>query len=103
MSLFRRFPARSHIAGEVASSGGRAALDVADLIIARLAADGWAIVPADGATRAFEALAALDAVLDFPVDEVAADIFGQQLGIGDTIALVEACGRARAVLDGVVA
>jgi len=92
-------PARSHIAAEVVASGGRVATDVADLIIARLKADGWAIVPATGETAAFEALAELDAVLDLPGDPDGAAVFGTQIGIEETTALAEACGRARAVLD----
>jgi hypothetical protein len=99
----RNTPAE-HIAGEVAASGGRPSAEVARRIILRLAADGHAIVPADREISAWQVLVALDAILSFPAADEPAAIagFAQQVEITDpasVLALAEACGRARALLD----
>jgi hypothetical protein len=94
----------AHIAGEVAASGGRPAAKVARRIILRLAADGHAIVPSDREISAWQTLVALDEVLSFPAHDEPDALagFAKQVEISDpasVLALAEACGRARALLD----
>lgn len=94
----------SHIAGEVAASGGRPAAEVARRILLRLAADGQAIVPSDREISAWQVLVPLDAVQSFPAADKPAAIagFAEQVEISEpasVLALAEACGRARALLD----
>lgn len=93
-----RHPPVSHIAGEIAASGKRDAADVAARIVARLAREGFLIVPADGEAGAVAALQALDAILDLrgaAEDEGLVREWAGQMGMDGPTSLMAAVTAVR--------
>jgi hypothetical protein len=90
------------LAGEVAASGGRPAMNVARGMLARLDRDGIAVVDASQA-RAVQALAGIDVILglrDAAGDAELICEWAQQLGMDDPSTLTAALVAVRDVLDG---
>ncbi|GAB6843010.1 hypothetical protein HNR00_003070 [Methylorubrum rhodinum] len=89
------------IAGEVAASGGRPAMQVARDTLARLDRAGFVIVPRDG-QAAYAALAGLDGILalrDAAGDPELVKEWAQQLGLDSPAGLTDALAAVREVLD----
>ena len=90
------------LAGEVAASGGRPAMNVARGMLARLDREGIAVVDASQA-RAAQALAGIDAILalrDVAGDEELVQEWATQLGMESPAGLTAALVAVRDVLDG---
>ncbi|MEE7456779.1 hypothetical protein MPAR168_00775 [Methylorubrum populi] len=92
----------SALAGEVAASGGRPAMNVARGVLARFDREGIAVVDATQA-RAVQALIALDAILDLrgaAGDEEVVREWASQMGMDSPAGLMAAVSAVRDVLDG---
>lgn len=91
--------ARDILAGEVAASGKRSAIHVADGMLKRPERAGFAIVHVSQA-RAVEVLLGLDAILDLRAEEAEIQVSARDIGIEDLYGLMAACTAVREVLDG---
>lgn len=92
----------SALAGEVAASGGRPAINVARGMLARFDREGIAVVDATQG-RAVQALLALDAILDLrgaAGDEEVVREWASQMGMDSPSGLMAAVSAVRDVLDG---
>lgn len=94
--------AASILAGEVAASGGRPAIDVARAMLVRLDRQGLAVVHASQA-QAVQALIALDSILglrDAADDPDRVQEWATQMGMDDPSGLMAALVAVRSVLIG---